>query len=92
MRLTETAKMRSFVNLMRYPMTVISLIIPDELEPALQKVPGSVEAFILEAIRRELTPQQWASDAELEAATAADNDDDFLSRQDLQYYLSLSDA
>ena len=84
--------MRSFVALMRYPMTVISLTIPDELEPALQEVPGSVEAFILEAIRKELIPQQWASDAELEAATAADSDDDFLSQQDLQYYLSLPNA
>ena len=73
-------------------MTVISLTIPDELESALQAVPGGAEAFILEAVRKELNLSEWASDAELEVAAAADADEDFLSQQDVQYYMTLPDA
>ena len=73
-------------------MTVISLTIPDELESALQEVPGSIEAFILEAVRKELQPLQWASDTELEKAAASDSDSDFLSQHEIQQYMALPDA
>jgi hypothetical protein len=73
-------------------MTVISLTIPDELESALLAIPGSVEAFILDAVRSQLLPHQWASDSDLEEAAVADSDDDFLSQQDIQYYLALPNA
>ncbi|QJD80957.1 hypothetical protein [Spirosoma rhododendri] len=73
-------------------MTVISLTIPDELEYALQDIPGDVETFILNALRRELLPQQWATDTDIEAAAAADSAADFLSVQEVRHYLSLTDV
>lgn len=70
-------------------MTVISLTIPDELESALQDLPVPVETFILDAVRKELTPPKWASDADLETASASDVDTDFLSQQEIDYYMAL---
>lgn len=53
-------------------MTVISLAIPDELESALKQIPGDIEAFILEAVRKELIPHQEASETDIELATLID--------------------
>ena len=70
-------------------MTVISLAIPDELESALQQVPGDIETFILDAVRKQLTPHHRASDADIESAALADVEPDYLSAQDVEHYLSL---
>ena len=70
-------------------MTVISLAIPDELESALQQIPGDVETFILDAVRKQLTPQRWASDADVESVALSDAEPDYLSTQEVAHYLSL---
>lgn len=73
-------------------MTVIQVHIPDELEPALQQVPGDVEDFIVEAVRKQLLVPRQAEDADIEASAAVDSGDDFLSPEEVQYYLSLPDV
>jgi len=72
-------------------MTVIQLHIPDELESALQQVPGDVEAFILNAVKRQLDTSLQADDADIEASASLDLGDDFLSEEELNYYLNLPD-
>jgi len=72
-------------------MTVIRLHIPDELESALQQVPGDVEAFILNAVKRQLDTSLQADDADIEASASLDLGDDFLSEEELNYYLNLPD-
>jgi len=72
-------------------MTVIQLHIPDELESALQQVPGDVEAFILNAVKRQLDTSLQADDTDIEASASLDLGDDFLSEEELNYYLNLPD-
>lgn len=70
-------------------MTLIQISIPDELSIALKSVAQDVNSFVTEAIRHELDRTQSASDMEIEAATISDISDEFLSSNELQYYLSL---
>lgn len=73
-------------------MTVIQIHIPDELEPALQQLPGDIEEFIVEAVRKQLAQPIQADDVDIEASAAVDLGDDFLSKEELQYYLNLPDV
>ena len=73
-------------------MTVIQVHIPDELESALQQVPGDVEEFIVEAMRKQLALPVQAEDADMEASAAVDAGDEFLSPEEVQYYLNLPDV
>jgi hypothetical protein len=73
-------------------MTVIQIHIPDELEPALQQVPGDVEEFIVEAVRKQLALPVQAEDTDIEASAAVDAGDEFLSPEEVQYYLNLPDV
>lgn len=73
-------------------MTIIQVHIPDELEPALQQLPGDVEDFIVEAVRKQLSLPTQAEDADIEASAAVDLGDEFLTPEEVQYYLSLPDV
>jgi hypothetical protein len=73
-------------------MTVIELHIPEELEPALQQIPGDVETYILDLIRRQLAMPQSATDEDVEMASAHDLSDDYLAPDELAYYLNLPNA
>lgn len=73
-------------------MTVIELKIPDDLEPALQQVPGDKQQFILDAVRYQLSELSVATDADIEAATASDLRDELLTPDELTYYLNLPDV
>lgn len=70
-------------------MTVIELHIPDDLEPALQQVPGDKQQFILDAVRHQLSEYFQAAEADIEAANAHDLADDLLTKDELTYYLNL---
>ncbi|MBC8154475.1 MAG: hypothetical protein H7Z72_16345 [Bacteroidetes bacterium] len=70
-------------------MTVIELQIPDDLEPALQRVPGDKQQFILDAVRHQLAGSALATDADIEASTVNDLTDDTLTPAELSYYLNL---
>lgn len=72
-------------------MTVIQIHIPDELESALQQVPGDVEEFIVEAVRKQLALPIQAEDTAIEASAAVDAGDEFLSPEEVQHYLNLPD-
>lgn len=73
-------------------MTVIQIHIPDELEPALQQVPGDVEEFIVEAVRKQLALPIQAEDADIEVSAVVDAGDEFLSPEEIEYYLNLPDV
>ncbi len=73
-------------------MTVIQVHIPDELEPALQQVPGDVEEFIVEAVRKQLALPVQAEDADIDASATVDAGEEFLSPEEVQYYLNLPDV
>lgn len=73
-------------------MTVIELTIPDDLEPALQQVPGDTQQFILDAVRLHLRKISVATDAEIETASASDLQNDLLTNSELSYYLNLPDV
>lgn len=73
-------------------MTVIELQIPDDLEPALQQVPGDPQQFILDAVRLHLLDFNTATDADIDASTASDLCNDLLTKTELAYYLSLPNA
>ena len=70
-------------------MTVIELHIPDDLEPALQQVPGDKQQFILDAVRQQLSDFAQATDTDIEAATITDLGDESLTQNELTYYLNL---
>ncbi len=70
-------------------MTVIELRIPDDMEPALQQVPGDKQLFILDAVRQQLSDMMQATDTDIELATTHDLGDDFLNHSELAYYLAL---
>ncbi|GAB2558880.1 hypothetical protein [Spirosoma areae] len=70
-------------------MTVIELKIPDDLEPALQQVPGDKQQFILDAVRHQLAGFAQAIETDIEAATASDLQDELLTQNELSYYLNL---
>lgn len=72
-------------------MTVIELQIPDDLEPALQQVPGDKQQFILDAVQHQLSELSVATDADIEAATAIDLRNELLTQDELTYYLNLPD-
>ena len=59
--------------------------IPDELEPALQQVPGDVEQFIVEAVRKQLALPVQAEDGDSEASAAVDAGNEFLLPEEVQY-------
>ena len=75
-----------------YHSTVIQVHIPDELDPTLQQVPGEVEAFIVEAMQKQLASPMQAEDANIETSSAIDAGDEFLSPDEVQYYLNLPDV
>ena len=70
-------------------MTVIELQIPDDLEPALQQVPGDTQQFILDAVRLHLLDINTATDVDIEASAATDLRNDTLTESELAYYLNL---
>jgi hypothetical protein len=72
-----------------FDMTLIQISIPDELSIALKSVTQDINSFVTDAIRHELDRTQSATDIEIEAATISDISDEFLSSDELQYYLSL---
>lgn len=70
-------------------MTVIRIHIPDDIETALAAIPGDKEQFILEAVRHQLSGLTLATEGDIESAAALDLGDDFLSQDELNYYLNL---
>ena len=73
-------------------MTVIEVQIPDDLEPALQQVPGDPQQFILDAVRLHLLDINVATEADIEASSASDLRDELLTQNELTYYLNLPDV
>lgn len=70
-------------------MTVIHLSIPDDLGLILNKTTKDVNSFVTNAIRHELDRAITATDADIELASISDNSSDYLSIDELKYYLSL---
>lgn len=70
-------------------MTLIQISIPDELSIALKSVAKDVNSFVTDAIRHELDRTQSATDIEIEAANIFDNSGEYLSPDELKYYLNL---
>jgi hypothetical protein len=70
-------------------MTLIQLSIPDELGVMLKDVADDVNSFVTKAIRHELDRTYHATDEEIEASAIIDNSEDFLSSDELKYYLNL---
>ncbi|AEE52846.1 hypothetical protein [Haliscomenobacter hydrossis] len=72
-------------------MTLIHLLIPDDLNNEIRKVTIDVEDFVICAIQHELERTRSASDLEIEAASIIDQSDDLLTSDELKYYLNLPD-
>lgn len=70
-------------------MTVIHLSIPDDLGLILNKTTKDVNSFVTNAIRHELDRAITVTDADIELASISDNSSDYLSIDELKYYLSL---
>lgn len=70
-------------------MTLIQLHIPDDLSKNLNEATTNVESFVINAIRHELDRTQTASDVEIETSAIIDQTSEFLTPEELKYYLNL---
>ena len=66
------------------------LTIPTDLERALSGIRPDLETTVLEAIHQFLASRLFvATEQDIEKATTQDNADEFLTPQELAYYLTL---
>ena len=71
-------------------MTTLHLALPTDLERELSSIRPDLETVVLEAIRAFLAARVFVTTEEdLEKATIQDNADEFLTPQELTYYLAL---
>lgn len=71
-------------------MTLIHLNIPSDLETELSKLQTDLETVVITALRQYvLSVVSVANEKDLEIAAVQDNVDDFLTAQELDYYLTL---
>ena len=71
-------------------MPVLNLTIPNELAEALSSLETTdLESAVIEAIRQYVSLHTPVSKDDVENAAARDASEDFLNRQELDYYLSL---
>ena len=68
-------------------MTLIHLNIPSDLETELSKLQTDLETVVITALRQYVL--SVANEKDLEIAAVQDNVDDFLTAQELDYYLTL---
>jgi hypothetical protein len=67
----------------------VHLHIPEDLASQLTPFGSEVENFILRAVRTQLSTPESATDAHIEQAAVLDTAEDFLSPEELAYYLNL---
>ena len=71
-------------------MTTLHVTIPADLEEELTRLQPDLETIVLKAIRQFIgSTAPVATEHDLEMATAHDQTDEFLTPQELAYYLAL---